>query len=156
MGLRAKLVSVYAKLTVWCLPAWKMVSHSHICEKDLSSQHSPNRCCSRLPFAFHTCSKINFASLMGSPHGSLTTRAPKDITNLSALGGHTFTITWGLQRGLGWTQVSRGQCVKTLHQCMQNFGHWSRKVLRHWKSKRIASTAVQPFSFLPWTCLHCF
>lgn len=75
-------------------------SFAHICEKDLSSQHRPNRCCSRLPFSFHTCSKITFAFLMGSPHGTMTTRAPTDITNLSAMEGNPFTITWGLKHTL--------------------------------------------------------
>ena len=37
---------------------------------------------------------------MGSPHGSMTTGAPKDITNLSALEENAFTITCGLKQTL--------------------------------------------------------
>lgn len=60
----------------------------------------PNRCCSRLPFAFNTCSKITFTSLMGRPHGSMTTRAPEYITNLSALEDNPLTISCGLKQAL--------------------------------------------------------
>lgn len=51
---------------------------------------------------------------MGSPHGTMTMGSPKDITNLSALEGNTFTITCGLKQTLAGL---RSPEVSVLRHC---------------------------------------